>query len=264
MMPILKQWIKAAFRKLGFEVIRIRREPVDEKEELSADERADWDGAIDSYFESHVSKGWYEARSIKAYLSDDRILFYKHVIGICEEEGVQFDGRSVADVGCGAGGVLRLLGQRHPAACLHGLDVNEPALPLAQHLCPSGEFRRFNICEAPAGRYDVVMATEMLEHILQPGDALRGLVGMVNPGGVLVLTVPNGRRGTMRSGKLMTHGTAYSGHINFWSPENWPLFLARVCPSAVLKTGTFAEELHLYAVLRLPGEGTVHDAPRIA
>lgn len=42
----------------------------------------------------------------------------------------------------------------------------------------------------PAGRFDCVFCTEVLEHTLQPFDAVRELRRLLAPGGCLVLSVP--------------------------------------------------------------------------
>ena len=44
--------------------------------------------------------------------------------------------------------------------------------------------------EIPAGRFDVVVCTEVLEHTLQPFDAVAELRRLLAPGGHLMLTTP--------------------------------------------------------------------------
>lgn len=53
-----------------------------------------------------------------------------------------------------------------------------------------------NIFDLPVervGRFDAVVATEIIEHVAHPDDFLRKLAGFLEPGGVIVLTTPNGR-----------------------------------------------------------------------
>ncbi|MBM3619938.1 MAG: methyltransferase domain-containing protein [Alphaproteobacteria bacterium] len=53
-----------------------------------------------------------------------------------------------------------------------------------------------NLFELPperVGRFDAVVATEIIEHVAHPDDFLRKLAGFLEPGGVIVLTTPNGR-----------------------------------------------------------------------
>ena len=47
---------------------------------------------------------------------------------------------------------------------------------------------------------------------------------MLNEDGVLILSVPNGRNDN------------FIGHINFWSPESWGIYLKENCTKFQIKT----------------------------
>ncbi len=85
---------------------------------------------------------------------------------------------------------------------------------------------------------------DVLEHLLYPDRALRHLMDMVAPEGTLMLAVPNGR---------YDH---FAGHINFWSPESWRVFLEVNSPGWQIETGVtgngrLAGTQHVnYAILR--------------
>lgn len=51
----------------------------------------------------------------------------------------------------------------------------------------------FDLPPERVGRFDAVVATEIIEHVAHPDDFLRKLAGFLEPGGVIVLTTPNGR-----------------------------------------------------------------------
>ena len=59
---------------------------------------------------------------------------------------------------------------------------------------------------------------------------------MVLEGGILLVTVPNGRIDT------------FAGHINFWSPESWDIFVAENSGGFKYSTGE-AEKVMLYAIV---------------
>lgn len=81
--------------------------------------------------------------------------------------------RTVVEVGCGAGGILRELAERLPDATLEGYDISPQALEIARaHPHP-----RVAIHEAPAleasRRWDLLLAIDVLEHMENPAQWLR-------------------------------------------------------------------------------------------
>jgi 2-polyprenyl-6-hydroxyphenyl methylase/3-demethylubiquinone-9 3-methyltransferase len=51
----------------------------------------------------------------------------------------------------------------------------------------------FDLPPARVGRFDAIVATEIIEHVAHPDAFLKGLAGLLMPGGVIVLTSPNGK-----------------------------------------------------------------------
>lgn len=132
----------------------------------------------------------------------------------------------------------------YQAAVLFGFDHSLAALEIARRLLLQAEFRMMDIyAPMPDERFDIIFCIEVLEHLLYPDRALRNLTQLA-PGGMLILAVPNGR---------YDH---FAGHINFWSPESWRVFLETTCPSWEIETGLtgngrLAGERHVnYALLR--------------
>lgn len=129
------------------------------------------------------------------------------------ERNVRFDGRRVADFGVGPGIVLgEVLAGSSPAKVL-GADFSERALGHARSRLPDAEIVQWDLYDQHPDRFDVVICTEVLEHLEYPAKALSNLMQVVDRGGVLVLTVPNGRLDRSHY------------HVNFWSPESWKIFL---------------------------------------
>jgi 2-polyprenyl-3-methyl-5-hydroxy-6-metoxy-1,4-benzoquinol methylase len=102
---------------------------------------------------------------------------------------------TVLDVGCGTGVMLTLplasLGYR-----VTGIDPHAESVARARGLnrYPNAAFRAGDPGHllAAGERYDVVVASEVLEHIPDPLAFLRVLQGLLRPDGILVLTTPNG------------------------------------------------------------------------
>jgi ubiquinone/menaquinone biosynthesis C-methylase UbiE len=96
---------------------------------------------------------------------------------------------SVLDVGCGTGLITRKIRSNHIAA----LDMNEWALQRAK-LHTSGKIS-FIPGDAenlpfPADNFDVVICTEVLEHLVRPDLALREIYRVLKPGSFFVGSVP--------------------------------------------------------------------------
>lgn len=68
--------------------------------------------------------------------------------------------------------------------------------------------------KAVGGTHDIVLCTEVLEHLMHPERALDNLMSL-RPSRAIALTVPQGRADTAGQ------------HINFWSPESWQAFIDR-------------------------------------
>ena len=63
-------------------------------------------------------------------------------------------------------------------------------------------------------QFDLVLATEVLEHLRRPAEALMALRVLCAPGGRVVITVPDGARDD------------WEGHVNFWSEDELRVFLS--------------------------------------
>ncbi len=175
-----------------------------------------------------------DEEAVKSYLDPG---FYDRLINLLTSHGVDYEQKRVADVGCGIGGLLSALKTRFQTQSLIGLEYSEKALEIARAEVPGVEFCYFDIYEGSPRKFDVIFCIEVIEHLLYPDKALRSLVGMLDESGVALLTVPNGRVDT------------FDGHINFWSPESWEVFLDRVCDGCRIKTGLIEDGGNNYAII---------------
>lgn len=173
--------------------------------------------------------------AVESYLDPE---FYDRVVDLLVSHGVNYDQKSIADIGCGTGGLLRTLQTRFEPRSLTGFEYSERALDLARSKVPGVQFSCFDIYEGTTRQFDVVFCIEVLEHLLHPETALRNIIGMLADSGVALLTVPNGRTDT------------FDGHINFWSPESWEVFLKQICQNHSVETGLIENNQHNYAVIK--------------
>lgn len=168
---------------------------------------------------------WSEPEHARSYLNDRRLGFYHEVLDVCRRHGVDFDDRDIADVGSGPGYLMRLIARESRPRSLTGYDTYRTLTALARFLCPPAQFVDADLFDVEGVRFDVVFATEILEHLIRPDQALDRLLRLLRDDGFLVLTVPDGRTDTFAASTRLENGRGYWGHINFWSPESWSVFI---------------------------------------
>lgn len=132
-----------------------------------------------------------ESENLWGYLK--RLRF---VEGVIKES---FPGREAAsvrvlDVGCGNGSMLAL----PLAECgfqVTGIDIDERSIEHAQQLAkdlPGATFLSGDVAQLKAGRFEVVILAEVLEHMTEPVGLLAESAKHLSEDGVLIVTVPNG------------------------------------------------------------------------
>lgn len=136
-------------------------------------------------------------------------------------------GSVVIDLGCGNGSFLSLFQDRHWR--LFGSDFSPSGIQFARTTFPNITFVLAD-AERPAGDLlqqaglaDVIISTEVIEHLYDPKAFLRNGHDLLKPGGMLLLSTPY--HGYLKNlllaltGKLDQHFTVLwdHGHIKFWS-----------------------------------------------
>ncbi len=102
----------------------------------------------------------------------------------------------VLDAGCGNGSLLAIPLAVDERLKITGIDPDRQSIEHAHRLAGSRANLNF-ICgkieELPASRpFDVVIVSEVLEHLAQPEKMLRSAAQLLQPRGILIVTVPNG------------------------------------------------------------------------
>jgi 2-polyprenyl-3-methyl-5-hydroxy-6-metoxy-1,4-benzoquinol methylase len=149
-------------------------------------------------------------RLLDDYLAPGRITFYAEVAELCAREHP----RTVIDVGCGAGNLLQALLERVEPDRVVGIDYAGAGIRRASELVPAGEFHAMSLYDFdPDESFELVLCTEVLEHLSQPDSAMQLLVRLCAVAGVIVVTVPDGAVDD------------WAGHRNFWSEADLLEFL---------------------------------------
>lgn len=101
----------------------------------------------------------------------------------------------VLEVGCGAGRTLEHLKQRGLAAWTCGIElVDDVAREAAAHVdqIVVGDVERLEIPIAPRS-LDLILALDVLEHLVDPWTMMTRLAGLLRPGGHVIASIPNVR-----------------------------------------------------------------------
>lgn len=220
-------FIKRVFYKLGVDISFVRKE-----EQRSAIELNDV---------HTVNQAWSDKKIRKQFLAKSVLERYNTTLSILQDHDIELDGLSIIDVGCGNGMLLKFISEHYHIVSQTGMEYAEAALKEASKVNPQADYVVHDINSPYPEKYGAVFCTEVLEHILHPVKAFKNLKHMVLEGGILLITVPNGRIDT------------FAGHINFWSPESWKVFIAENAEGFKYHTGDQGKGL-LYAILFKPGD----------
>jgi len=123
--------------------------------------------------------------------------------------------RAILDVGCGQGELLSELSRALPSASVSGADLSEQSIADSRKKNPDYDLFVMDLTDAGfeqkhaerLGNYDLVVCSEVIEHIEDDGLAVRRLRSLLAPGGHLIITVPGGRMS--RFDKVIGHYRHY-------------------------------------------------------
>ncbi|MGH7553290.1 MAG: class I SAM-dependent methyltransferase [Longimicrobiales bacterium] len=129
---------------------------------------------IDRYYErSHPLIRWVESRRLAA------------LVELAQARA----GERLLEVGCGGGHVL----EQFPGLDRTGVDLSAGMLKRARRrVGPSVRLIQSQAERLPfqSGSFDVVVCTEVLEHILNPPEVIRELMRVAKPGGRVIVSIP--------------------------------------------------------------------------
>jgi ubiquinone/menaquinone biosynthesis C-methylase UbiE len=101
------------------------------------------------------------------------------------------------DAGSGRGDLLTYLGERHPGWHLVGVELDPHRLKMAEEIrrklrLSNVSYLRANVCDLPFHEeFDVVLSSDVLEHVSDDRRALASMTGALKAGGYVVITSPS-------------------------------------------------------------------------
>ncbi|MGA3286464.1 MAG: class I SAM-dependent methyltransferase [Bacteroidota bacterium] len=160
------------------------------------------------------------------------------------------DGK-LLDIGCGRGQFLKTASEHGYYA--DGIDVSERAVAYARReYGRNAEVRMLAEVVASGEQFDVVTLWHVLEHFINPYEALWQISTLLKRGGICVVEVPN-----LHSFKFMMSKTK-------WHGGNHPLFhrtffSAKTLRAALLRSG-FSRVQRLNISYHVPGRNELYEA----
>lgn len=130
--------------------------------------------------------------------------------------------RSICDLGCGNGHITGRLAELGFAVT--GVDASPSGIAIARRAYPKVEFVEALIDGGlRVGRFDLVVSSDVIEHMYRPADLLEAARANLKPGGQILLGTPY--HGYLKnlvlsaSGKMDAHFSSLhdGGHIKFFS-----------------------------------------------
>ena len=103
--------------------------------------------------------------------------------------------RTILDIGCGTGELLTLrLAKKFPEIEFVGVDDDTRSIEFARDKNVGVDNLTFLYLDEiePSARFDMVIASEVIEHVEHPDEFLSLLKGYLEPNGRVIITLPNG------------------------------------------------------------------------
>ena len=129
----------------------------------------------------------FRVRAAKCSEGTSRGEIKKLVLRIMEESHA-VSGR-ILDFGAGTGELIKMLAENHDLE-LSGVDILERPIDLPKHVTWHQQDLNEQLSDLHAP-FDAVICSEVIEHLENPRSVFRNIAAVLEPGGKLILTMPN-------------------------------------------------------------------------
>src|SRR5215204_3220017 len=126
----MKALIKTAFSMVGLGIYRL------EPPQNSNSHQIVVSSPIHHNSKEGLNAFYSDREAVESYLDPG---FYERLIDLLRANGVDYEQKRVADVGCGTGGLLKTLQARFQTQSLTGFEYSENALEIARSQVPGIE-----------------------------------------------------------------------------------------------------------------------------
>ncbi len=128
-------------------------------------------------------KRYYQSKSLHYGMSGLRQRYLLKVIG-------PINGKSILDIGCASGYFGRQLKLKNNRVI--GIDISLPAIKKAKKVLDRAYCLDVEASPLPfKEKFDLIILTEVLEHLFQPEQTIKRLLRFLKPRGQIVISTPN-------------------------------------------------------------------------
>ena len=151
--------------------------------------------------------------------------------------------KTLVDVGCGTGTLLSEINDKAPELKLYGVDLVDYGNKQNYSFIKQDFNEEFKIQNSP---FDLVLSTEVIEHLENPRHLLRQLSSITSKQGYIIITTPNPY-------SLLSILSFYlKGHHSSFGPKNYPAHITPVTPYQIKNMTEELSNLSLEEIIYIP------------
>ncbi len=132
----------------------------------------------------------------------------------------------ILEIGSGTGATISWLRERWPTAHFTGIDCLEEAREELAQAADVSFIADLDRALPQLDRYDLILALDVLEHLVDPWTVLRNLADHLTDDGLIIVSVPNVSRLSVSLPLLLSNQFRYTAdgildrtHLRFFTPE---------------------------------------------
>jgi ubiquinone/menaquinone biosynthesis C-methylase UbiE len=177
----------------------------------------------DNYKKHSVKSSIWQLKFLQKSLIEN---YFKTLVGQVKP----LNPKTILDVGCGEGFTLQELYSHGIGDKLEGVDFLDTAINIGKRIHPQLHLKQGDIYDLPYkdNSFDLVLCTEVLEHLEKPAEALRELKRVTKK--YCIISVPNEpwfRLGNFMRGKNLSRFGNDIEHIQHWSGRGIKTFVEK-------------------------------------
>lgn len=137
--------------------------------------------------------------------------------------------QSILDIGCGTGLLAREMKKKNPESIIFGFDISENVKPYAEKnldvFYQVDLDKEEDYPDIPQ-QFDLIILADVLEHTKRPDVLLKRVSQYLNPGGKIIISIPNIAHWSIRLDLLMGRftyqqtGILDNSHLRFFTYQN--------------------------------------------